>query len=98
MLKQLICEAIAKKRLLQFRYRDLVRVVEPHLLGRDTADNDALSAYLVRGYTKTSRKPYWRLYLLSDMHVVSLLDECFPGPRKGYNPRDKHMTKIYCRL
>ena len=48
-IRDTICEAIGKKRLLQFRYAGYVRVVEPHLLGYDTAEHDVLSAYLVRG-------------------------------------------------
>ncbi len=75
-----------------------VRVVEPHLLGQDTAENDVLCAYLVRGFTESSQQPYWRLYLLSEMQFITILNETFPGPRKGYNPNDKRMEKIYCRL
>lgn len=97
-MKDIICEAIRLKRLLQFRYEDHTRVVEPHLLGRDTAEHDALSTYLVRGYTESAHKPYWRLYLLSKIKHLVMLDETFPEPRKGYNPKDKRMVKIYCRL
>ena len=98
MLKALICEAIKNKRLLQFQYDNLTRVVEPHLLGRKTSGNDTLSAYLVRGYTESDKKPYWRTYLLSEIKNLVVLDEVFAGPRKGYNPYDKTMEHIYCRL
>lgn len=72
--------------------------MEPHLLGRDSADHDALCAYLIRGFTESGQKPYWRLYLLNKMEFVTVLDENFSGPRKGYNSRDKRMKKIYCCL
>jgi hypothetical protein len=97
-MKNQICEAIKDKRLLQFQYDNFVRVVEPHILGRNASGNDVLSAYLVRGYTESDRKPYWRRYLLSEIRNLTVLDEEFPGPRKGYNPRDKTMEYIYCRL
>jgi hypothetical protein len=96
--KDLICEAIRRKRLLQFSYENHTRVVEPHILGRDAAGHDILSAYLVRGYSESRKQPYWRFYLLSDVKLLTMLDEHFPGPRKGYNPKDPRMLKVYCRL
>ena len=33
-----------------------------------------------------------------DARALIVTDESFPGPRKGYNPRDSRMVKIYCRL
>jgi hypothetical protein len=97
-MREEICEAIVKKRLIQFSYESRIRVVEPHLLGRDSAGHDALCSYLVRGYTESDHRPYWRLYLLSKIKYLTVLDETFLEPRRGYNPRDKRMTKIYCRL
>src|SRR3989441_6823767 len=94
----LICEAIRSKRLLRFSYGNHARVVEPHLFGRDSADHDVLSAYLVRGYSESRQKPYWRFYLLSNVKLLTMLDEGFAGPRKGYNPMDPRMLKVYCRL
>ena len=97
-MKDEICEAIKNKRLLQFHYDGLVRVVEPHLLGRTTSGKDSLSAYLVRGYTKLDQKPFWRYYPLSEIKNLAVLDEIFIGPREGYNPNDKAMKYIFCRL
>jgi hypothetical protein len=94
----LICDAIEKRRLLQFTYDDEVRIVEPHLLGRKTSGKDALSAYLVGGYTESDRQPYWRNYTVEKMEFITMLDETFSGARHGYNPNDKTMEEIYCRL
>jgi hypothetical protein len=94
----LICEAIRCKKLLQFSYGNHTRVVEPHLFGRDSAEHDVLSAYLVRGYSESRQKPYWRFYLVSNLTLLTMLDERFPGPRKGYNPRGQRMLKVYCCL
>ena len=94
----IICEAIAQKRLLQFSYDDLTRIVEPHLFGRKFSGNDVLSAYLVEGYTESDHDPYWRNYAVENMDFVIMLDETFAGARPGYNPEDKTMEEIYCRL
>lgn len=97
-MNDIICEAIEKKRLLQFSYDDLTRIVEPHLLGRKTSGKDALSAYLVEGYTESDREPYWRNYSVEKIDFLVMLDETFAGARTGYNSDDKTMEEIYCRL
>jgi hypothetical protein len=94
----LICEAIRRRRLLQFSYGDHLRVVEPHVFGQDSAGRDLLSAYLVGGYSESQKKPYWRFYLLSNIPLLTMLDDHFPGPRQGYNPKDPRMRKVYCCL
>jgi hypothetical protein len=94
----IICEAIAQKRLLQFSYGDLTRIVEPHLFGRKTSGNDVLSGYLVGGYTESDNAPYWRNYLLEEMEFVVMLDETFAKAREGFNPQDDSMAEIYCRI
>jgi len=96
--KDIICGAISKKQLLQFLYDGRTRVVEPHLLGYDKAEHVVLCAYLVRGFTQSQQQPYWRTYFLSEMKLITILDETFPGPRRGYNPNDGRMLEIYCRL
>lgn len=97
-MKAIICEAIEKKRLLQFSYDDLTRIVEPHIYGRKTSGRDVLSGWLVEGYTESDSEPYWRNYLVENMDFIILLDETFSGTREGYNPEDKSMEKVYCRL
>jgi hypothetical protein len=94
----IICEAIDKKRLLQFSYDDLTRIVEPYLFGRKTSGNDVLSAYLVGGYTESDNEPYWRYFTVENMEFVIMLEETFTGSREGYNPNDNSMDVTYSRL
>jgi predicted DNA-binding transcriptional regulator YafY len=98
MLHEIICEAIEKKRLLQFSYDDLTRIVEPHLLGRKTSGRDALLAYMVDGYSESDSEPYWRNFTVEEIEFPVMLEETFAEPRKGYNSNDKTMEEIYCRL
>jgi hypothetical protein len=97
-INQTICEAIARRKLLQFSYDDLTRIVEPHLLGRKTSGNDVLSAYMIEGYTESDHDPYWRNYAVEKIEFMIVLDETFEGAREGYNPEDQSMEEIYCRL
>jgi hypothetical protein len=98
MMRDLICSAIAKRRLLAFRYGGFERVVEPHLLGETRAGHDVLRAWFLRGYSESASRPGWRSYLLSEMSYILLLEEIFDRSRPGYNPNDKSMLQVHCRL
>ena len=96
MKRDTLCEAIAARRLVEFRYDGMTRVVEPYTVGILTTGNVALSAWHVRGFSESRAVPKWRLYTLEKMGVITILNEEFEGPRRGYNPRDSRMDRIYC--
>ena len=93
-----ICDAIRARRLLMFAYGGLVRVVEPHLLGTNTAGHEALSAWLRPGHSRSTPQGGWRMYRLDGVSALQLLDEPFPGPRPGYNPGDPSFAAVHCSL
>jgi len=93
-----ICHAIANRALLMFGYRGTVRVVEPHLYGRNTAGHDALSAWMRPGWSRTDPNGGWRMFLLADLVSLSILPETFAGPRADYNAADPHFEAVYCQL
>lgn len=94
----LICDAIRSRRLVRFIYDGYERVAEPHLYGISTANHEVLSAYLVGGWSASEGAPGWRKYLVVDMHDIHALAESFDGPRPGYNPEDRQMRQMFCRL
>ena len=94
----LICNAIWARRLIRFIYEGYERIVEPHIHGINTANHEALSAYLVGGWSASSPEPGWRNYLVREMHDIHVLATPFPGPRPGYNPEDPAIRQVYCRL
>ena len=93
-----ICDAIRARRLLRFVYDGYERVVEPHLYGVNTAGHEALSGWLVSGWSSSDPEPGWRTYLVDQMHDVAALAEPFRVTREGYNPDDSRMTRVFCRL
>lgn len=59
--KDLLCRAMADKRLVQFKYDGRLRVVEPFCCGISFAGNYVLRGFQIRCSDKT--KPLcWRLY------------------------------------
>ena len=97
-LHALICAAISERRLLMFAYGDAVRVVEPHLYGVNGAGNEALSAWLRQGLSRSDPDGWWRTYLVTEMRDVQMLDEAFAGARPGYNASDERMAEVFCQL
>jgi hypothetical protein len=94
----LLCKAIAARRLLMFGYGGALRVVEPHLYGRNTAGHEALSAWLRPGHSRTDPDGGWRMYLVDELRELQELPETFDGPRDGFNPRDPHFVEVYCAV
>ena len=93
-----ICDAIRARRLLRFVYEGYERIVEPHAYGVNTAGHEAVSAWLVAGWSASETAPGWRMYLLDAMRDVAALAERFDGTRAGYNPDDPHFVRLYCQL
>jgi hypothetical protein len=93
-----VCNAIRRRNLMMFGYRGTVRVVEPHLYGRTTAGNEALSAWMRPGWSRTDPEGGWRMFLLDELTDVAVLPELFPAARPDFNPDDRHFTEVFCRV
>lgn len=95
--RDLLCRAIAEKRLVQFKYDGRLRIVEPFCCGISNANNYVLRGFQIRGTDKT--KPLcWRLYELAEMSQLNVTQHNFKGNRKEYNPEDPALTEIFCRI
>lgn len=94
----LICDAIRARRLVRFVYDGYERIAEPHAHGISTANHEVVSAYLIGGWSASEGAPGWRKYLVRDMHDIHALAETFEAPRPGYNPEDRQMRQVFCRL
>lgn len=93
-----ICQAIAQRQLLMFRYGDVMRVVEPHLYGVTTAGHAALSAWMRPGGSRTDPDGAWRMFRLDGVAELQALPEQFPAPRADFNPDDAHFVETFCRV
>jgi hypothetical protein len=90
--------AIAKRSLVMFEYGNLIRVVEPHRFGVNSAGHPMLSGWLRAGYSRSDPNGGWRNYLASEMHSLQVLDAPFAGARPGYAAHDQRMLEIYAEL
>ena len=94
MYEDLICQAIAERRILTFSYKDNERTVEPHALGYD-ADNDlTLCGWQVSGGSGVD----FRDFHVRQISTPSLSQQTFSGPRPKYKRHDKTLRRIICQL
>jgi hypothetical protein len=93
----LVHEAILNRQLLSFTYDGFFRVVEAHCYGESTKGNEVFRAYQVDGESSTG-KMGWKLYDLSKVRNLLLLEQAFPNVREGYKKGDKGMSNIIIEL
>lgn len=92
-LSEQISQAIENRSLIEFRYRQSWRTVEPHALGYNSKGKLTLCAWQVSGGSAED----WR-----DFHVDLISErvttpENFEGARSGFNPGDRTLpTLISC--
>jgi hypothetical protein len=93
-----VCDAIRARRLLRFTYDGYERIIEPHVYGVNSAGHEAVSGWLVGGWSASETEPGWRMFLADGMHDVAALAESFDGPREIYDRDDPHFVRAYCQL
>ena len=91
-----IWSAIEQKRLLQFRYKNRERILEPHDYGMHKGVIK-LFGYQVGG-SSSQRLPNWRWAeqdLISDLQI---LDRTFPGGRPTKSGQHHKWDKLFIRV
>lgn len=98
-MKEIICNAIKNRLVINFLYEGEMRVVEPFVLGyhKDTG-NLVLRSYRVGGYSKSEQEPPWRLFDTSNIENLEITDISARSDREYYNANDKHMSTILCSV
>ena len=98
-MKEIICEAIEKKRIISFNYKGLERIVEPYAFGTDNKGNYKLRAYQIGGFSESGKIEGWKLFSAENISNLDLLDKTFETIREGYNPLgDKQIPYIICKV
>ncbi|WP_367275167.1 WYL domain-containing protein [uncultured Erythrobacter sp.] len=89
-----ICDAIRDRQVISFLYKGRTRTVEPHLVGYDNDGDLTLSAWQLSGGSGQG----FRDFHVSKLSGLTISPQTFAGPRPGYNPNDKTLSRIVCRL
>ncbi|OLL33153.1 hypothetical protein BTH42_04230 [Burkholderia sp. SRS-W-2-2016] len=86
-MENLILDAIKNKQLIEFHYRNLPRIAEPHVYGIKNGVLQIL-CYQTGGQSSNGGIPDWRRFDLDQMSRLTILAHNFPGCRPI--PSGKH--------
>lgn len=93
-----IPSAIQHMNLLSFQYDGFNRTVEPHTYGIVGKGHYAIRGYQTAGGSQSGEYVGWKLFLVSEMHGLSVLPRNFDVPRQGYTRGDKAFRIIFAQL
>jgi hypothetical protein len=96
--RTIICEAIRKRLLLEFRYGGLPRVVEPYCHGVSARGVEVLRAVQVGGSSNSGGFGYGKLWTVEQITALRITAETFPADDPNYDPEDSGMNSIHCRI
>lgn len=91
--RNIITDAIDRRKVLKLRYKDVDRTVRPHIFGIVGGKELALSAWQVSGTGEG-----WRLFHLNDISKMAKTAQSFRGTAPGYNPNDPAFSRILDKL
>lgn len=93
----LLRQALAERRLVEFNYHGFLRRVEPHALGHATGGRPALLAWQVAGGSASEPPPGWRTFVLADIDAPKLLRKNF-AVRSDYHPETTKLKPIVAEV
>ena len=93
-----ICAAIRRREVIELWYDGGARTVEPYCHGISTAGNEVLRGYQTDGYSESGQPVGWKLFEVSRISNLRQTGTTFPTNRPGYNPNDRGMSPIHCRV
>lgn len=96
-MNQTICQAIREKRIIELRYHDYSRIVEPYAHGRGRDGEGLLRCYQLRGGSASGERAGWKLLKTAEIFMLDLTDSYF-SPRPEYRRADRAMEFIHCQL
>lgn len=94
----ILCEAIRTRSVLEFTYHGLPRVVAPYCHGVSPRGVEVLRAVQLRGGSSSGGLGFGKLWRVSELIGLRMLDEHFTPDDPHYNPDDRGMRQIHCRV
>jgi hypothetical protein len=92
-----LCAAIAKHQVIRLAYSGYDRLIEPYLLGVTRKGKEMLRAYQIDGGSVSGETEGWKLFDISEAGGHVTTGQTF-RPRPEYNPSDRAMREMICRL
>lgn len=90
----LILKAIKSSTVIELRYKNYLRIVEPHAYGRDKDGDEILSCYQTSGGSESGVRVGWKLLKVKEAFSFHLINTIF-SVRKEFKRNDKAMMYIF---
>jgi hypothetical protein len=97
-MNQQICDAIYRRIVLELRYHEFSRLVEPYVYGESRHGDELLRCYQVAGGSVGGDRRGWKLLRVADIASFHATQTSFEPRTKTYNPEDKAMRVMHCRI
>lgn len=94
----IVCEAIRIRAVLEFDYHGLHRVVAPYCHGLSTRGVEVVRAVQLRGSSHSGGFGFGKLWVVADLVGPRMTREVFVPSDPQYNPNDRAMKQIHCRV
>ena len=94
----IICQAIRTRSILRFEYHGQERVVAPYCHGIGSRGVELLRAIQVAGSSSSGGFGFGKLWRVSEISKLQMLDQRFVADDPDYNPDDSAMSVVHCRV
>jgi hypothetical protein len=91
-----LIKSIKEKRLISCIYDDSFRILQPHTYGLDKYGKGAIRVYQITGTSQSGSN--WKLFLISKIEELKILDTTVMYPKFGYKKRDSNFKVIFAEL
>ncbi|MEK7630500.1 MAG: hypothetical protein AAB417_00500 [Patescibacteria group bacterium] len=93
-----ICQAIARRAVVEFTYDGATRIVEPHAHGRSIEGNEVMRGFQTSDPSQSDGSIAWGLYEVSKISGLRETGATFSSNRSNYNPNEEGMGVIHCHV
>jgi predicted DNA-binding transcriptional regulator YafY len=93
-----VCKAIQNKAVIQFNYEGKLRIVEPQCHGISKAGKELMRGFQTGGASRSRRSIAEKLFEVDKISELKETGDTFSDPGPNYNPDDKAMAYVHCRL
>ena len=93
-----ICDAIERRIVRELRYNAYSRLVEPYVYGISRRGDELLRCYQVAGGSVSGERRGWKLLRVAEIDSFHATQTSFEPRMRSYNPDDRAMREIYCRI
>ncbi len=93
-----ICKAIRARMILEFDYEGHLRVVQPYCHGVTSTGSESLRAVQVGGESRSGGFGSGKLWTVAKMSHLRVTETSFVPSDPNYNPDDRAMATIHCRV